>query len=857
VPWVIAGIVLAFTLGNYHLGFAKWKVHWWADTAWTLAALISAVKCVHTARSQQASLRKAWIYFGLGCWSWFVGMVIWDYLELVRHEITPFPALSDIGFLALSAFFMAGLFHFRFERPQAAVSLKQVCNLGIILAGMVICTSIILYAPLKHANATTLYSVTAIGYPVLYGAAFLFGLTTLWFHVWGVKRQVLMLLIAGLAIHALTNTLYAYSLLSRTYEAGGSLDAYWILGFGFFYWAAARQDEESTATMAAGSQVRRRERARELEMLVPAITLIGILLVTEIFRNTVDFEIFQYLFPAGLVLVGFMALREWWSYRIETDLYNEVRQSAATLRESMNEVEQSEARLAGILNIAKEAIISVDQSQRIIIFNKGAEEIFGYSAGETLGQSLDLLIPERLREAHRSHVAVFSASGVTSKPMGDLMEVFGLRKNGEEFPAEASISKLETDGDPVYTVVLRDITDRKRAQEALADQASRDPLTGLYNRRYFNYRIAEEIYRAERDGHCVAILICDLDHFKEINDTRGHLTGDKVLKTLGRSLQESIRGADTVFRWGGDEIVVMLSDTTREGILITADRIRNGVEKVAKQLDIRLDVSIGAAIYPEMCEDADELIRLADRALYIAKKGGDKIHIGEEEYALDENAVRVVFQPVVDVRNNEIVGYEALSRDPRDRMSTAELFHRYNAIGQLHELKCLCFRIQLDRARRHGLKKVFINVDSGMLGTLEPVSCPPDMEVILEFSEAEAVHDVRSHLRVAAKWRDRGFRFAIDDFGAGFVSLPFIAQLIPDYVKIDRSTILHAVSSEKFRRFLKDWIQALKNYSPGGIIAEGVENAKEMSVVREIGIHMAQGYLLGKPEELGEKIRKA
>ena len=591
-------------------------------------------------------------------------------------------------------------------------------------------------------------------------------------------------------------------------------------------------------------------------MLVPAITLIGILVVTYVFRDTMNFEILHYLFPAGLILVGFLALREWWSYRLETDLYNEVRQSASTLRESMNEVKRSEARLAGILNIAKEAIISVNKSQQIIIFNKGAEEIFGYTPEETLGQSLDLLLPERYRQAHRGHVTAFSESGVTSRPMGDLMEIFGVRKNGEEFPAEASISKLDSEGEPVYTVVLRDITDRKRAQEALAERASRDPLTGLYNRRYFNYRIAEEIYRAERDGHCVAILICDLDHFKEINDTRGHLTGDKVLKTLARSLQESIRGADTVFRWGGDEIVVMLSDTTREGILITAERIRNGVEKVARQLDVRLDVSIGAAIYPELCEDADELIRLADRALYIAKKGGDKIHIGEEEYALDDGAVRVVFQPVVDVRNNEIIGYEALSRDPRDKVSTPELFHRYNAIGQLHELKCLCFKVQLDQAKRHGLKKVFINVDSGMLGTIDAVDCPPDMEVILEFSEAEAVHDVQSHLRVAAKWRDKGFRFAIDDFGAGFVSLPFIAQLIPEYVKIDRSTILQAVSSEKFKRFLGDWILALKNYSAGGIIAEGVETAQEMNVVRELGIHMAQGFLLGKPEEMKEGIGK-
>jgi diguanylate cyclase (GGDEF)-like protein len=398
---------------------------------------------------------------------------------------------------------------------------------------------------------------------------------------------------------------------------------------------------------------------------------------------------------------------------------------------------------------------------------------------------------------------------------------------------------------------LGSVIQRKQMEEALAEQAVRDTLTSLYNRRYFNHRMQEEITRADRNGETVALLLCDLDHFKIINDTQGHHAGDTVLRAVAQGVQESTRGTDLVFRWGGDEIVVVLTESNREGVLIAAERIRKGVRKVVSdQAGVEMDLSIGAALYPEHGRTVDDLIRLADRALYIAKKGGDKIHIGEEEYRLDEHTIKVVFQPIVDVRSNQVVGYEALSRDAQGRLSILELFKKYNAIGQLNELKCLCFKSQLKIAQEVGLQRVFINVDFNVLSQLELWHKPAGMDVILEISELEALHDVENHLKVAREWRIAGYKFAIDDFGAGFISLPFIAQLIPEYIKMDRSTILQAVGSDKFKQFSKDLVQALRNYSTEGIIAEGVETEKELSVVKGMGITIVQGYLLGRPQEL-------
>ena len=212
--------------------------------------------------------------------------------------------------------------------------------------------------------------------------------------------------------------------------------------------------------------------------------------------------------------------------------------------------------------------------------------------------------------------------------------------------------------------------------------------------------------------------------------------------------------------------------------------------------------------------------------------------------------MKVVYQPVMDVGSNQIIGYEALTRDPRGKLSVAELFKKYSAVGQINELKQICFRTQIKAAQEAKLQRLFINVDFDVISKIEPVYKPPTMDVILEISELEALHDVEKHIEVAKKWRRKGYRYAIDDFGAGFISLPFIASLVPEYIKVDRSTMLNAVSSEKFREFLKPLLESLRTYATEGIIAEGVETEKELKVVREMGIHFVQGFLFGKPKEL-------
>ncbi len=523
--------------------------------------------------------------------------------------------------------------------------------------------------------------------------------------------------------------------------------------------------------------------------------------------------------------------------------------------ERTDELARSVSLLTATFEGVADGIFVVDNKRTIVSWNQRFVEMWPISSDVMAQRDGDQALACMMKQLSAPDALLHVVQVLDTQRDADSSDTLEF-KDGRVF--ECSSHPQRIGGSSVGRVwSFRDITERRRTQEALAEQAIRDELTDLYNRRYFNQRMDEEIHRADIQHRALAILLCDLDHFKTINDTLGHHVGDDVLRTVARNIRAALRGTDLVFRWGGDEVVVVVEYETREGLLIAAARIRAGVRKTNESMSQPLDVSIGVAVYPEHGRNLDELMRLADRALYIAKKGGGKVHIGEEEYHLNDQAVAVVFQPIVDIRTRGVIGYEALSRDPQGKLGILELFKRYAAIGQLDELKRICFRLQLQTAQEAGLDCVFINVNFSVIGAMECLPKPRAMRVVLEISELDAIHDIAKHLEIISRWRAQGFEFAIDDFGAGFVSFPFIAEAIPEYIKMDRSTLLQAVSSPKFRLFSKDLVRAIRNYAPHGIIAEGIETDQESDVARELGIDLVQGYLFGKPQPLPLKGRRA
>ena len=492
-----------------------------------------------------------------------------------------------------------------------------------------------------------------------------------------------------------------------------------------------------------------------------------------------------------------------------------------------------------------DGIFAIDSDFHVIVWNPGMELISGIKRTLAAGRNVfDLFAPFRQTGDDRFlHEALQGKTTIAKE------STYVVNKTGEKGIFESHFSPLKSESGEIIGGfgIIRDVTERRKAERELEERSIRDLLTNLYNRRYFDHRMIEEMSRADRNGSPLAILLCDLDQFKSINDDRGHQWGDEALKTIANSILDSIRGSDLVFRWGGDEFVVVIPSKTRQGVITTSERIRSGIKKVGSQLGSDISVSIGISMYPDHGRDLDGLIRLAERALYIAKKRGDKIHVGEEEFHLNQDSVQVVFQPIVDITANRTIGFEALSRYPQGKLNVEDLFKKYESVGQLDRLKEICCRKQVAEAGRIGLERAFINVDFRLLERIDSCEHPAGLDVILEISEKEALHEIPKFLAVSQKWREKGFKFAIDDFGAGFMSLPLMAQLIPDYIKIDRSTILQAVHSTKFRRFLRYLVLALRSYTKEGVIAEGIENQAELEVVKNMKIDLVQGYLFGKP----------
>ena len=380
--------------------------------------------------------------------------------------------------------------------------------------------------------------------------------------------------------------------------------------------------------------------------------------------------------------------------------------------------------------------------------------------------------------------------------------------------------------------------------------SSRDTLTGLYSRSQMVGRLKEAIQVADKECCNIVLFICDLDSFKKINEKFGHQYGDQVVKTFADCLafvMQDEKGtvmAPTLFRSGVDEVTVLLVNVTHEEILRKAQKIRKAVQDKSADIAFPLDVSIGVAIYPTECQSLDQMMTMAGHSLVIAKKSDQKMCIGATGFLHHPNPICTIFEPIVDVANNCLIGYEALSRDAHGNLPILELFKQYAALGQLSEIKSACFFSQIEMAEAMNLSRVFLNVDSLILHHCAWVKKPANIEVILEISEAEPLHDVEAYLKMTSRWKEKGFKFAIDDFGGGYVSLPFIAQLNPEYIKVDRSVVLQAVASPPFRTFLRSIMGALQKDHSIEIIAEGAETEEDIRVIGEVGIPLIQGFIL-------------
>jgi diguanylate cyclase (GGDEF)-like protein/PAS domain S-box-containing protein len=280
----------------------------------------------------------------------------------------------------------------------------------------------------------------------------------------------------------------------------------------------------------------------------------------------------------------------------------------------------SEQRFRAISELASDGIITADVSGRITMWNKSATRLFGHEESEALGRPIAMLMPERYVLDQDNAYVGFDESRM-QRAVGRTVELTGLRKDGTEFPVELSASTWCVDQERFYTSIVRDISERKRLEQAILTMARTDHLTGLLNRRAGEDTFARELVRAHRYARELSCLLLDIDHFKRINDTAGHASGDHVLRVMGQLIGGRIRGVDSAARWGGEEFLVVLPETSLKGASELGESLRALVESTSFAVVPRVTVSIGVA-HVGVDESAEQAVARADKHLYAAKASG-------------------------------------------------------------------------------------------------------------------------------------------------------------------------------------------------------------------------------------------
>ncbi len=423
--------------------------------------------------------------------------------------------------------------------------------------------------------------------------------------------------------------------------------------------------------------------------------------------------------------------------------------------------------------------------------------------------------------------------------------------------------------------VCLDVTERKSLLEDLEQLSHLDPLTGVLNRRGFSRVLDREVERRKRDGGELHALFLDLDDFKKINDVYGHSVGDGVLITVARTLTQCVRATDHVARVGGDEFLVILPHTRRAEARVVAEKIHGAIQRTAvsdRFPQLRVTASVGLVAAGHTQEMVQDMIVRMERALHRAKRMGkgqvfvDTALFGDAEapaasYAeLVEEVSRLetyfaVKQPIIDLRNDKLHGYEMLSRSRCAALPSPEDFLNFamdTGLARQVDLNAFttCARgtANIDPAltcHLNILPSTLMNVPVEQLVQLLPAHGPRSRYCI-EISEKETIGDARKMLRFVQELREAGLRVAMDDVGYGRSCLEAIIQLEPEVVKIDRQLIHMIADDDGCRRMLERMLRVVSTWG-AETVAEGIERQEDLKVVRDLGVPFAQGFLLGMP----------
>lgn len=560
-----------------------------------------------------------------------------------------------------------------------------------------------------------------------------------------------------------------------------------------------------------------------------------------------------------------------------------------------------EARISAVMDNIADALVTINELGQVQSFNLAAERIFGHNAKEMIGSSVNALFAAPLVSRNPDN----GESRLTIEQHAPY-ETLGRRKDGSTFHMEAAISEICELAGCISIVICRDISVQKQAEleikslkddleqrvvkrtlelasvnKELQHQALHDALTSLPNRVLMQDRLEQATRAAKRENHALALMITDLDRFKEINDTLGHHYGDLLLQQVAGRVRSALRDSDTVARLGGDEFAVLLPTIqNEEQAAQAAIKISKAMEApfILENQNFHVGISIGIAIYPKDGDNSTHLMRRADVAMYVAKRAQSSYAfynpeqdqhsasrlalVGELRRALEQKQLIVHYQPTVDIKQKQVVGVEALLRwqhptrgvlQPNEFIPLAEqtglikgltIFVLNEALQQLHQWQAngLQLRMAINLSSRNLNDPDLVRQIDELLNRWQVL--PEQLQ--LDITESAIMEDPPRAMSTLSRLYAMGIKLSIDDFGTGYSSLAYLKQLPVHEIKIDRSFVEEMVSNNEDRVIVRSTVDLAFNMGHR-VIAEGVNSQETLALLAEMGCDRAQGFFICKP----------
>jgi diguanylate cyclase (GGDEF)-like protein/PAS domain S-box-containing protein len=548
-----------------------------------------------------------------------------------------------------------------------------------------------------------------------------------------------------------------------------------------------------------------------------------------------------------------------------------------------SELRKSQTLANVISETSIDSMFVLDQDGMILKVNPTVKKMFGYDDSEVLENNIEILFSSAKSQRYIKNM--LNNPGSLEELLEDeegAGEVSAVRKDGSTFPVEFQIGKAFVENKCIIACTIRDVAKKRQTQQLITHMAYHDGLTNLPNRRMFNDHLHLKLSQAKQENQMLVMLYLDLDRFKYINDSLGHLIGDKLLQEIANRLVSRVREGDFVARIGGDEFSIILPETNREAALEMAadvlDRLKMPV--YIDHYELHVTASIGISVFPYDGEEALSLMKNADAALYRAKEQGkNKVQIyhsgmnirsyrtfilqNDLRKAVEREELELLYQPRIDVKSAKIISTEANLRwnhPSWGQLLSSEFIPLAEETGQIvgigeWVLRTACRQNRMWRSA--GLPPLRMSVNLSPLqflqkdliqsigSILSETDLEPDM-LEIEITESAIIQNESIITKVLHEMKSMGIKISIDDFGSGCSSLSSLRSIPADFVKIDKIFIEDLPANPGQSTFISS-IVALAHSLNMSVVAEGIESEEQLNVLKKLDLQGMQGYLFSPP----------